>query len=290
MRLTEVRLATLQGRAVLLGPDGCWDVETESGGAHSNDVILILGEWAAFLQWCRGHDFGSPTAFSMSDLGPCVPAPSQVFAIGLNYSGHAAESGVAPPKYPMVFTKFASCLSGPFDDIVLPSKAVDWEVELVVVIGATAAAVSESNAMDYVAGVCVGQDVSDRRVQWGGGEPAQFSLGKSYAGFGPIGPALVPIDEVDINDLELTCTVSGDVRQHSSTAHLIFPVPYLVSYLSGICTLRPGDLIFTGTPDGVGAAANPPRYLVAGDVVGSEISGLGQMENRCVTPAGSTQL
>lgn len=282
-----VRLANLQQRAVLLGDEGCWDVERESMGRFSSDPMELLAEWDELRDWCQAREFGAPSAYEPPDLGPCVPTPGQIFAIGLNYRDHADESGQPAPKYPMVFTKFRSCLTGPYADVVLPSGAVDWEVELVVVIGREATGVNEGAALDHVAGVCVGQDLSERRVQWGG-EPAQFSLGKSFPGFGPIGPAVVALDSIDVQDLTLSCSVADVVQQRSSTAQMIFSAARLVSYLSSTCSLEPGDLIFTGTPDGIGAAMTPPTFLRPGDTVVSEISGLGRMENRCVERASPT--
>jgi 2-keto-4-pentenoate hydratase/2-oxohepta-3-ene-1,7-dioic acid hydratase in catechol pathway len=212
------------------------------------------------------------------------PRPRQIFAVGLNYVDHAAESGLSLPEQPMIFTKFASCLAGPYGDIVLPSATVDWEIELVVVIGRAAAGVREANAWDHVAGLTVGQDLSDREVQMRGAPP-QFSLGKSFAGFGPVGPYLTTLDEVaDPTALGLTCTINGEVVQDGSTSSMAFSVPEVIGYLSGICTLLPGDLIFTGTPPGVGLGRKPPRYLAPGDILESTITGLGTMRHRCVTP------
>lgn len=189
---------------------------------------------------------------------------------------------MALPRYPLVFTKFPSSLSGPTDPIELVSGKCDWEVELVVVIGKGGRHIAETDAFAHVAGYTVGQDVSERRVQMSG-SPAQFSLGKSFATFSPIGPAVVCTDEIaDPSNLTLTCSVDGEEMQNGSTSDLLFSVPALVSYLSSICELRPGDLIFTGTPSGVGAARKPPRFLRDGEVVTSSISGIGTMSNACI--------
>lgn len=276
-----VRVANVAGRAGLLVDDGVVDVERESDGQFPSDPMALLRCWDQLVDWARSASLGAPQTYVPSELGPCVPAPSQVFAVGLNYRAHAAESQLEAPLYPMIFTKFPSCLTGPFADVVLPSAYVDWEVELVVVIGRTAVDVSPGDAPGHVAGYCVGQDISERRVQ-NSGQRAQFSLGKSFPGFGPIGPATVVLDDAaDPNDLELTCTVGGKERQRARTTDMIFPVATLVSYLSSICALAPGDLIFTGTPDGVGGSANPPVFLQPGDEIVSAIEGLGQMANRC---------
>ena len=207
--------------------------------------------------------------------------PQKIFGIGLNYRAHGAEAGMELPESPLVFTKFPSALCGPTSDIRLPSGRTDWEVELVVVIGTSGSNISADTAMDHVAGYSVGQDISERRVQLSG-KPPQFNLGKSFDTFAPVSP-MVTLDAFDApHDLEIWCEVAGERMQQGRTSDLIFDVPTLVSYLSSICTLQPGDLIFTGTPDGVGAARKPPRYLQDGEEIVSCIEGIPQMRNRCV--------
>ena len=219
-------------------------------------------------------------------LGPPVPDARQVFGIGLNYRSHAEESGMELPPAPLTFTKFPSCLAGPTADVPLSGAVVDYEAELVVVIGRTCRDVPQDSAWDVVAGVTAGQDVSDREVQLTG-SPPQFCLGKSFAAYGPTGPAVVSVDTfVDPDDIALRCEVWGEVVQESSTAQLIFGVPELVSYLSSICTLAPGDLIFTGTPDGVGMARG--RFLAPGDEIVTTVDGVGELRNRCTEPEGGT--
>jgi 2-keto-4-pentenoate hydratase/2-oxohepta-3-ene-1,7-dioic acid hydratase in catechol pathway len=204
-----------------------------------------------------------------------------VFGIGLNYRAHAAEAGLQLPDRIAVFTKFPTCITGPFADVVLPSPMVDWEVELVVVIGARAHRVSESAAWSHVAGLTIGQDVSERVVQWSGG--GQFSMGKSFPTFGPMGPCLVTPDEfAKPDDLALSCSVEGEVMQDSRTSDMVFTVPQIIAELSAILPLLPGDVIFTGTPQGIGAARKPARFLKPGEVVTSTIEGIGTMRNRCV--------
>ena len=206
-----------------------------------------------------------------------------MFAIGLNYADHAAESGMEVPAIPAVFTKFPACLTGPFDPIVLSGPMVDWEVELVVVIGRTADRVDEAHGWDHVAGLTVGQDVSDRHVQFAAG--GQFSLGKSYRSFAPTGPWLVTPDELDDpDDLGIRCSIDGEVVQDGRTSGLVLGVPRLVAELSAVVPLLPGDLIFTGTPAGVGIGRKPPRFLQAGEVVESWIEGIGTMRNAVVAP------
>lgn len=278
-----VRLANHGGRTALVVGDRLVDIATRSGTLPA-DPMAALERWDELVAWSSDVDAQPDDPLVDPDaLGPCVPRPSKVFGVALNYRKHAEETGAALPAAPSVFTKFPSCLCGPAADIVLPSAFVDWEVELVVVMGRRGTRVSEDAALDHVAGYCVGQDFSERRVQMGDGNRPQFSLGKSYDTFGPIGPAVVSLDALsDPNDLALRCEVDGEVVQDSRTSDLIFSVPELVAYLSGICTLAPGDLIFTGTPSGVGVARRPPRFLEPGNVVTSTIEGLGTIRNRCV--------
>jgi 2-keto-4-pentenoate hydratase/2-oxohepta-3-ene-1,7-dioic acid hydratase in catechol pathway len=210
----------------------------------------------------------------------CVPRPAKVFGIGLNYKSHANESNMELPPAPLTFTKFPSCLVGPTDDVVLSGDVVDWEVELVVVIGKGGRHIAREAAWSHVAGITLGQDISDRVVQTAG-KPPQFSLGKSFDTYGPIGPVLVSVDSfANPDDIGLWCDVSGERMQDARSSDLIFDVPYLVSYLSSICTLEAGDMIFTGTPDGVGMARG--RLLKDGDVIDSGAEVIGALRNRCV--------
>ncbi|MGH7786595.1 MAG: fumarylacetoacetate hydrolase family protein, partial [Candidatus Binatia bacterium] len=239
--------------------------------------------WDAFAAWAAGVGAEAATGgLDESALGPPIPRPAKVFAIGLNYKSHAQESSLPLPNQPLVFTKFPNCLVGPRHAVELSSGYVDWEVELVVVIGRRARHVGEAAALDVVAGYCVGQDISDRKLQFSD-QPPQFSMGKSIDTFGPIGPALVSLDAFkDPNDLELTCDVAGERMQHARTSDMVFGVPPLIAYLSGYCTLEPGDLIFTGTPAGVGSGRQPRRYLQAGEEIVSRIEDIGALHNRCV--------
>lgn len=198
-------------------------------------------------------------------------------AIGLNYRAHAEEGGVPVPEQPVLFPKWTSCLSGPNDPIVIPHDKcqLDWEAELGVVIGRTARNVSEAEALEYVAGYCVANDVSDRYYQFNGGA-GQWGKGKGFDTFGPVGPWLVTRDEVpDPQALEIWLTVNGEEMQRSNTADMIFSCAHLVSHCSQFMTLEPGDLVITGTPSGVGLGRKPPRYLKPGDVVTLGITGLG---------------
>ena len=206
----------------------------------------------------------------------------QVFALGLNYAMHAKEAGLELPPMPLTFTKFPSCLVGPDASVEVFTEKVDWEVELVLVIGRRAWRVAAEDGWSHVAGVTVGQDISARDVQMMG-SPPQFSLGKSFPGFGPIGPAVVSPDELpDRDDLAIACSVNGEVVQSDRTSSMLFGVAEIVSRLSHVCPLLEGDLIFTGTPAGVGNRMKPPRYLKPGDVLESTIEGIGTLRTHFV--------
>jgi 2,4-diketo-3-deoxy-L-fuconate hydrolase len=275
-----MKLANLDGRLVLVLGDGVADVASVSDGRFGPDPMSAFDDWRAFAAWATGVD-DSTGALDTSRLACPVPRPRQVFAIGLNYRSHAEESGMAIPEVPATFTKFPASLSGPFDDIEVIGDTVDWEVELVAVVGARADRVSEADAWDHVAGLTVGQDVSDRTLQFAAG--MQFSLGKSRRGYGPMGPWLVTPDEVpDKDDLALGCSLDGETVQDSRTSDLIFSVSQLIAELSAVLPLLPGDVIFTGTPAGVGMARQPPRSLQPGQVLESWIEGIGTIRNLCV--------
>jgi 2-keto-4-pentenoate hydratase/2-oxohepta-3-ene-1,7-dioic acid hydratase in catechol pathway len=209
-------------------------------------------------------------------IGPCVAGTGKFICIGLNYSDHAAETGATVPPEPIIFMKATSAIAGPNDDVLIPrgSEKTDWEVELAIVIGKTAKYISEDDAMDYVAGYCLSNDVSERAFQ--SERSGQWTKGKSCDTFGPIGPWLVTKDEiVDPQNLGMWLTVNGEKMQNGSTRTMVYGVRYLVSYLSQFMSLHPGDVISTGTPPGVGLGMKPPRYLKPGDVVELGIEGLG---------------
>ncbi|MGO4247616.1 fumarylacetoacetate hydrolase family protein [Paenarthrobacter sp. RAF54_2] len=275
-----MRFANIKGRASLIVDEGrAIDVESASGGRFSADPQGIYEKWGEFLSWAQGAAEGEPgSAFALEDLENPAPAPSQVLAIGLNYRAHAEESGFDIPSSPTVFTKFPSSLAGPNATVVLPPRGhTDWEVELVVVIGVEASNVPESEAWKHVAGLTVGQDLSERITQAAGPAP-QFSLGKSFANFGPLGPWVVTPDEFENpDDLELGCSINGQEMQKSRTSDLVFSVPELIARLSAVLTLRPGDVIFTGTPAGVGLGRKPQVWLQPGDELVSWITGLGSI-------------
>ena len=279
-----VRLANADGRAVLVLGDRIADVEQASNKRFSADPMAALAHWDDLASWAAGVGAGAATgALDETRLGPPTPRPSKIFAIGLNYKSHAEEAKLPLPKQPMVFTKFQNCLVGPRADVKLSSDYVDWEVELVVVIGRACRNVGEAKALEYVAGYTVGQDISDRKLQFSD-QPPQFSMGKSVDTFGPIGPVIVSLDGVrDPNDLELTCDVGGERMQTARTTDMVFGVAPLIAYLSKYCTLAPGDIIFTGTPDGVGSGQQPRRYLKPGEEIVSTIESIGTLRNRCVS-------
>ena len=275
-----MKLANRGGRAVLVLEGAIADVEEASGGRFGPDPMSVYDDWPAFPEFASGVTTGTAPLVE-AELGCPVPVPRQVFAIGLNYRSHAEESGMAVPSVPATFTKFPASLAGPFDDVELVGGTVDWEVELVAVIGTRADGVEEADAWTHVAGLTVGQDISDRTLQFAAG--SQFSLGKSRRGFGPMGPWLVTVDEVpDPDDLALGCSVDGEKVQDARTSDLIFGVPRLIAELSTVLPLLPGDVLFTGTPAGVGATRRPPRFLAPGQVLESWIEGIGTIRNRCV--------
>jgi 2-keto-4-pentenoate hydratase/2-oxohepta-3-ene-1,7-dioic acid hydratase in catechol pathway len=280
-----MRIAAVSQRLCLIKAGGAIDVHAASNGQFDADPAAVYPRWREFTGWAASTSLPGPQPFAPEALGSPSPAPRQVYGIGLNYSDHVAESGFAKPDTsPPVFTKFPSCITGPYGKITLPPGGhTDWEVELVVVIGQTARAVSRAAAWDYVAGLSAGQDISERILQMAA-TPPQFSMGKSYPGFGPVGPWLVTPDEfANPGDLELGCLINGEQMQKGRTSQLTFGVPELIEQLSAVTPLLPGDLIFTGTPSGVGLGRTPQRWLQPGDVLTSYIEGIGEMRHTFVT-------
>jgi 2-keto-4-pentenoate hydratase/2-oxohepta-3-ene-1,7-dioic acid hydratase in catechol pathway len=282
-----MRIANVDGRAVLLTSDreGI-DIAAASDLKFGPDLPSLYADWDGFRAWAESAPSGAVVSFDRSQLLSPSPSPSQIIAIGLNYSEHAAESGFeVPDTLPPTFTKFVSSLSGPDSVVMLPEGGhTDWEVELVAVIGRTTHEVSPDEAWDCVAGLTVGQDISERIVQMTGPAP-QFSLGKSFPGFTPVGPWLVTPDSVpNRDDLALGCAIDGETVQDGRTKDLVFPVSALISRLSHIITLRPGDLIFTGTPAGVGLGRDPQRFLQHGEELRSWIEGIGELHQIFIAP------
>jgi 2-keto-4-pentenoate hydratase/2-oxohepta-3-ene-1,7-dioic acid hydratase in catechol pathway len=252
----------------------------------SGVVADIAGEALSPTSLARLRQIDPATLPAVSGtprLGACVGRIGKLICIGLNYSDHAAESGMAVPAEPIVFMKATSSIGGPNDDIVLPRGSVktDWEVELGVVIGTPAKYVEESAALEHVAGYCVANDVSERAFQLEG--TGQWVKGKSADSFGPLGPWLVTADEVaDWAALDLWLEVDGRRFQNGSTRTMVFGVPFLVSYLSRYMSVQPGDVILTGTPPGVGLGQKPPVYLREGQQVRLGVQGLGEQQQRVV--------
>ncbi len=279
-RVSRMKIANLSGKAHLVVDGRLVDVEKASGGRLPADPMTLIGSLDTVGELPVPDD---APALAGAVLGPPVPRPSKIVAVGLNYRGHAEESGLDIPEQPVVFAKLPSALVGPTDDIVIPGgrARVDWEAELVLVIGRRARHVAEADAWAHVAGVTGGQDISDREEQFRA--LRQFTMAKSFDTYAPLGPVLTTTDELsDPDDLAVSCTVDGDEVQSSRTGDLIFPVPQLIAWISRVCTLEAGDLVFTGTPSGVGDGRKPPRYLAPGMVVGTEVEGVGSMRNACV--------
>ncbi len=275
------RFANVGGRSALVDDDGQWyDLDRLTGGSVGPDPMAALRNPDA-LHAASGELANATPDGSMDSaaVGAPVPAPRNVFGIGLNYRPHAEESNMELPQRPLVFGKFSSCIVGPTADVELRSETADWEVELVVVIGTAGRDIPAASAWDHVLGLSVGQDISDRRLQFAA-KPPHFDLGKSRDTYGPMGPVLVSTDSFsDPTDLELTCDINGDRKQEDRTTSLIFSVAELIEYLSAIITLDTGDVIYTGTPAGVGAASK--TYLKPGDVITSTVEGIGTMVNTC---------
>ncbi|MCG8917214.1 fumarylacetoacetate hydrolase family protein [Actinokineospora sp. PR83] len=282
-----MRIANHNDRAALVtgeaGAERVVDVEAASGGRFGPDLPALYRDWPEFTAWARDRDRTADAehaaALDRALLGAPSPAPRQVFAVGLNYRAHAAESGFeAPDGLPPVFTKYSSSFTGPDTTVTIPAGGdVDWEVELVVVLGRRGHRVDVEAAWSHVAGLTVGQDVSERVSQLRGPAP-QFGLGKSFPGFSPQGPWLVTPDEfADPDDLELGCDINGEQVQQGRTRDLVFPVPALIAELSRTVTLHPGDVIFTGTPAGVGLGREPRRFLRPGEHLRSWVGGIGEL-------------
>ena len=258
-------------------------LDVSAFGEDYNEKFFASDGVSRLTEWLASHAGTCPEVPSKTRLGSCVARPSKIICIGLNYAKHAAESGAQPPAEPVVFFKATSALCGPNDQVVIPKNSVktDWEVELAVVIGQRASYVEESEAMSYVAGYALHNDYSEREFQLERG--GQWVKGKSNDTFAPVGPYFVTADEVpDPHNLRLWLTLNGKTLQDSTTADMIFYIPKLISYLSHFMTLLPGDIISTGTPEGVGLGMKPPMYLKPGDVVELGIDGLGTQRQEAI--------
>ena len=274
------KLANIEGRAALVEGENYYDLETISNGKFNNDTSNALTNLVGLSELSEDLSKSEPSGL-LHDIKIDAPisAPKNCYAVGLNYRNHAEEAGMDIPSVPMVFTKHTTCLVGPNSTIEMRSDHVDYEAELVVVIGKSGKDIQKDNAWDHVAGLCAGQDISDRTVQFSS-NPPQFNLGKSFDTFGPMGPYLVSPDGLqDKESLEIECKVNQEVRQKDNTNDLISDVPSIISYLSEIVTLNTGDIIFTGTPGGVGIMEG--KFLKDGDVLSTSIEGIGTLENVC---------
>ena len=256
-------------------PDGK-KLDVSAFGEDYNEKFFGSDGINRLAQWLVKNADSCPDVSGTVRIGSCVARPSKIVCIGLNYAKHAAESGAALPKEPVVFMKASTALCGPFDNVIIPKNSVktDWEVELAFVIGKKASYISEEEAMDYVAGYCLHNDYSEREFQLERG--GQWDKGKSNDTFAPLGPYLVTKDEIpNPHNLRLWLKLNDKIVQDSNTDDLIFKIPTLVSYLSHFMTLLPGDVVSTGTPAGVGLGMKPPRYLKSGEVCELGIEGLG---------------
>jgi 2,4-diketo-3-deoxy-L-fuconate hydrolase len=282
-----MRFVNAAGRAGLLVDEQVYDLHELSGGAIPFwPMEALVAHWDAVVDLHDVGAFDGGMPLAETRLEAPVPRPSSVFAIGINYRGHAAETGAEIRPIPPVFTKFASSINGPYDDVVLPrgEGTTDWEAELAFVIGESGRNISAKDALACIRGFTCAQDISERFVQMAAGR--QFSLGKSYDTFCPLGPAVVTLDELaNPLDLRISCKVNGETMQDSRTSDMIVDVPHLVELLSSVMTLRPGDICLTGTPAGVGVARNPQIFLRSDDVIETEIEGIGVLRNRCVAEA-----
>ena len=274
------KLGSNSGKAIFINNDKYYDINLISNGDISSNAIEALSNTEKLSQlYAKLSDYEPSGNLSDINLGPPL-IPKNVFAVGLNYKKHAEESNLELPPFPMIFTKHSTCITGPKSDICMKSDMVDYEAELVFVIGKGGKDISKEDAWEHVAGLCAGQDISDRPVQFHA-TPPQFNLGKSFDTFGPIGPYLVSTDLFnDKESLKLQCWVNDELRQETQTDDLIFDIPYLISYISEFITLNTGDVIFTGTPEGVGATQG--KFLKNGDILKTTIEGIGTLENKCV--------
>ncbi|MCU1566363.1 MAG: fumarylacetoacetate hydrolase [Pseudarthrobacter sp.] len=282
-----MRIANITDRLMLITPDDrAVDVAAATDGTFSPNIQECYDRWDELLESAGKLDSsaGRPLdEFALENFLSPAPRPRQVFAIGLNYAAHAAEASLAVPEDLTVFTKFPSSLTGPYGTITLPPGTVDWEVELVVVIGRGGQDIPKENAWSHVAGLTAGQDLSERTLQAAGPAP-QYSLAKSFAGFGPLGPILVTPEEFENPDaIELGCTINGEQVQSGNTSDMVFPVPEIIERLSKVVRLFPGDIIFTGTPPGVGVGRVPQRFLATGDELVTYVQGVGQMRHRLMS-------
>jgi len=283
-----MKIANIRNQAcVVLDGNRAYAISQESKGRFGPGMPEVLADWQSFIAWAADHQATETFSFTEEALGPVSPRPSQIFAIGLNYDEHSRETGLAVDKtFPPVFPKWSSSLAAPFAALALPRDAsIDWEVELVAVIGRSGRNITRENALSHIAGYAIGQDFSNRPMQFIGSAP-QFGLAKSHAGFSPVGPWIVTADELgDFKGRTIQCEVDGEVRQSGTLDQMIFSVSDIIAILSEIVALEPGDLIFTGTPSGVGYSRKPPLFLASGSEISSSIEGLGTIRQKITSVA-----
>ena len=277
-----LRFGVVGGRAhAILGSiDAPLAVDVAQHSDLPADPMACIARWDELRATSFDAAAGRPV--TLQDLDCPVPAPRQMFAIGLNYRKHAEEMSSQIPAQPLVFAKFQSSLNAPTGDIRIASETCDYESEVIIVIARGGRNIAPADAWNHVAGLCVGQDISDRGLQYAG-NPPQFSMGKSRQGFSPIGPWVTDMTNNERrNSLRVQCSINGELRQNTEINDMIFPIDRIVAHLSGICELYPGDVIYTGSPSGVGHGMKPPKYLKPGDVIETTLEGVGSMINRCV--------
>jgi len=280
-------LASLGGRAHLvdLEQTRAVDLEHASNGRFSADPMAAYGRWDELRDFARLVQIsGNVEAVLVRPdlLDSPVPRPSQLVAVGLNYRKHTIEFGAPIPTTPVTFTKFPSAINSPCGDVTLVGATCDWEAEMVLVVGRGGRGIPQIEAWDAIAGVCVGQDFTNRTLQMAS-QPPQFSLGKSHKGFAPFGPWVVDAATLARREsLDISCTLNGEVVQQANTEDFIFDVSEIVSYLSSIIELLPGDLIYTGTPSGIGQSRTPKMFLKPGDEVVTTLEGVGSITNHCI--------
>lgn len=286
-----MRFANVNSRAALLNGDKFLDLFTASEGRIAAAPGEFLQHWKETLRIVS--EFADDEGWQPLDRGLLdapVPTPVQSIGVGLNYADHVAESGKELADFPLIFAKLAGSLCGPDDDLLLPTEYVDWEAELVVALAAPLDRAAEKEAENAIAGFMIGQDFSERHVQRAS-PGGQHTIGKSFRTFGPIGPALVTLDELeDPFDLAISCRINGETMQDGRTSNMLVGISRLLSMLSARLPLAAGDLIFTGTPGGIGSTRVPPRFLRPGDLVETEIEGLGSIINHCVADQGYPHL
>lgn len=281
------RFASLHSRAHLVSDDGrlALDLEDASSARFSHAPMEAFARWAEIREFAHTVQiYGNVKAveIDLKELDAPAPRPGQIIAIGINYRQHAEEFGITVPATPLTFTKFPSSVNAPNGDVRLVGDTCDWEAEMVLVVGSGGRNISKTDAWGALAGVCIGQDISDRTLQMAT-VPPQFSLGKSREGFAPFGPWIVDVNDIEHRDnLAITCSVNGEQMQSGSTDDMIFDVGDIVEYLSSIVELLPGDVIYTGTPNGVGNSQQPPRFLHVGDTIVSTLQGVGEITNHCI--------